>query len=298
MRRYGFRRQILARLALGSFLVALGAAAAAAQESRLDRVIAQKRVTIGVGYAAPPMNYMDKKGLWTGFDMDLAAALVRHLPVPGVTAEFVKVDTTTRVVFLTAGRVDMTISSMSHTRQREQAIDFAEPPYLWAGKQFYARKGRFKGHHDLVGKRIAVQQGSNALGAAAQLLKGLGDANPAIVAYPSDGEAFLALKQGKVDAFTQDNAIVVGVMGTEAKDFEAVGPVYSAGLYAIGVPSNDSKWRDAVSFALQDVIRNGTYDSIYEDWFGAEGKFPLVTNARPRLPEDAFGRGVPFVWPD
>jgi polar amino acid transport system substrate-binding protein len=285
--------RIVSMLAFGSILIAGGATA---QESRLDRVIAQKRVAIGIGYAAPPMNYMDR-GVWAGFDMDLAAAIASHLPAP-VAVEFVKVDTTTRVVFLAAGRVDMTISSMSHTRQREQAIDFAEPPYLWAGKQFYARKGRFTGYRDLVGKRIAVQQGSNAASAATQLLRGLGDANPTIVAYPSDGEAFLALKQGKVDAFTQDNVIVLGVMGAEAKDFEAVGPVYSAGLYAIGLPSNDSKWRDAVSFALQDVIRDGTYDSIYEEWFGAEGKFPLATNARPHLPEDAFGRGVPFIWPD
>jgi polar amino acid transport system substrate-binding protein len=281
-------------LAFSSALVAGGATA---QESRLDRVILQKRVAIGIGYAAPPMNYMDQ-GVWTGFDMDLASAIALHLPVPEVKVEFVKVDTTTRVVFLIAGRVDMTISSMSHTRQREQAIDFAEPPYLWAGKQFYARKGRFTDHRDLVGKRIAVQQGSNAASAATQLLKTLGDANPTIVAYPSDGEAFLALKQGKVDAFTQDNVIVLGTMGAESKDFEAVGPVYSAGLYAIGVPPNDSKWRDAVSFALQDLIKDGTYNSIYEEWFGAEGKFPLTTNARPHLPEDAFGRGVPFVWPD
>ncbi|MBR0965670.1 transporter substrate-binding domain-containing protein [Bradyrhizobium diazoefficiens] len=273
------------------------ASAVSAQESRLDRVLSQKSVAIGLGYSAPPMNYMDH-GVWAGFDMDLARAVVARLPIPGIKVEFVKVDTTTRVVFLTAGRVDMTISSMSHTRQREQAIDFAEPPYLWAGKQFYARKGRFSGYHDLVGKRIAVQQGSNAGSAATQLLKSLGDPNPIIASYPTDGEAFLALKQGKVDAFTQDNVIALGVMGTEAKDFEAVGPVYSPGLYSIGLPSNDSKWRDAVSIALQQVIQDGTYDSIYEEWFGAEGKFPLAANARPRLPEDAFGRGVPFIWPD
>jgi polar amino acid transport system substrate-binding protein len=294
MKRVAAMWRILSVLAIGSVLATTGAVA---QESRLDRVIAQKRVTIGVGYAAPPMNFMDKKGLWTGFDMDLAAAIARRLP-GSVTPEFVKVDTTTRVVFLTAGRVDMTVSSMSHTRQREQAIDFAEPPYLWAGKQFYARKGQFKEHRDLVGKRIAVQQGSNAAVAATQLLKSLGDPNPIIASYPSDGEAFLALKQGKVDAFTQDNVIVLGVMGADAKDFEAIGPVYSPGLYAIGVPSNDSKWRDAVSFALQDLIKDGTYNAIYEDWFGPEGKFTLTTNARPRLPEDAFGEGAPFIWPD
>src|SRR4051812_6608186 len=111
MRWHKYLGRIVSMLAFGSVLIVGGATA---QESRLDRVTVQKKVAIGIGYAAPPMNYMDR-GVWAGFDMDLAAAIARHLPTP-VAVEFVKVDTTTRVVFLAAGRVDMTISSMSHTR--------------------------------------------------------------------------------------------------------------------------------------------------------------------------------------
>ena len=74
MRWHRYPRRVVSMLAFGSVFFVTGATA---QESRLDRVTAQKRVAIGIGYAAPPMNYMDR-GVWTGFDMDLAAAIARR----------------------------------------------------------------------------------------------------------------------------------------------------------------------------------------------------------------------------
>ena len=246
------------------------------------------------------MNYLDEKGNHTGFDIDLARAIAeklgkKHGPLE---VEFVKVDSKTRVAFLAAGRINMTVSSMSHTRSRDEAIDYAEPPYLWVGKQFYAKKGLFKSVKDLVGKRIAVQQGSNAFTAGAKFLKEHGDPHPNMIGFMTDGDALLALKQGKVDAFTQDNVILLGLLGDESVNYEPVGPIYSPGLYSIGVGPNDSKWRDAVSFALQETMEDGTYEEIYSKWFGTDGKYPLVTNARPRLPADAYGPDKLMVWPE
>ncbi len=269
-------------------------------QSTLDKVLAAKKIVIGSGYTVPPMNYLDEKGEHTGFDIDLAQAIAEQLgdKYGPLEVEFVKVDSKTRVTFLVAGRIDMTMSSMSHTRSRDEAIDYAEPSYLWVGKQFYAKKGRFQNVEDLIGKRIAVQQGSNAFTAGAQFLKAHGDPDPQMTAFGTDGEAFIALRQDKVDAFTQDNVILLGILKEEGREYEPVGPIYSPGLYGIGVVPNDSKWRDAVSFALQDVMENGTYEEIYSRWFGPQGKFPLATNARPRLPEDAYGADQLMIWPD
>jgi len=72
-------------------------------------------------------------------------------------------------------------------------------------------------------------------------------------------------------------------------DYEAVGPIFSPGLYGIGVPPNDSKWRDAISFALQNLLANGTLEKIYQKWFGPNGLYPSPINMRPRLPKDIFG---------
>ncbi len=37
--------------------------------------------------------------------------------------------------------------------------------------------------------------------------------------------------------------------------------------FGIGVPVNDSTWRDQVNYALQALWLDGTYDRIYTRWF-------------------------------
>ncbi len=267
----------------------------AGQDGILDKVKKAGVVNIGTGTTAPPMNYLDEKGNWTGFDVDLGDAIAAKF---GVKVERVNVNTKTRIAFLAAGRIDLTISSMNHTRSREEQIDFAEPPYLWVGRVFYCKKGRFKSIAELGGKRIAVQQGSSGFIAAPQEIARHTNSAPVMVSFQTDAECFLALKQDKVDAFTEDNTIIAGVAGSEGVEYEAVGGIYSPTLYGIGVPPDDSKWRDAISFALQDVIKDGTYEKIYQKWFGEHGKCPLSIDARPRLPSDVFGNRDAFVWPD
>lgn len=267
----------------------------AGAESILDQVNKRGVVKIGSGTTVPPVNYIDKDGNWTGFDIDLGDAIAKRL---GVKVKRVNVNNKTRIAFLASGRIDLVISSMSHTRSRDEQIDYAEPPYLWSGKIFYAKKGRFTSIAELGGKRIAVVQGSNAYIAAPQEIAKYTKEKPIMMSFQNNSECFLALKQGKVDAYTQDTPIIAGVAGSEGVEYEAVGSIYSPALYGIGVPPNDSKWRDTISFILQDILKDGTYEKIYQKWFGPNGKFPLPINARPRLPEDIFGKDFPFVWPD
>ncbi len=295
------KKSSLAVLVVLSFLLSLASSAVAAK-SILDEVTKKGVVTVGHGNDVPPLSMVDPKdGELKGFDIDIAKALTKRLgEIVGkeIRMDKVLVNNKTRIAFLANRRVDLTIRSMSHTRSRDAQIDYAEPPYLWSGKIFYAKKGRFKNPIDICGKRMAVVQGSNAYLAGQDYLKELGCTKKFIISsYQNNAECFLALKQNKVDAYIQDTPIIAGVAGAEGVDYEPVGPIFSPGLYGIGVPPNDSKWRDTVSFALQDLIQNGTYEKIYQKWFGPKGIAPLPINARPRLPEDIYGDRNQFVWP-
>ena len=287
------KKRFLVVLVVLSFLVSFVSSAAA--KSVLDKVKKAGVINIGSGTTVPPVNYIDKDGNWTGFDIEIGNEIAKRL---GVKVNRINVNNKTRIAFLANGRVDITVSSMSHTRSRDEQIDYAEPPYLWSGKIFYAKKGKFKNPIDICGKRMAVVQGSNAYLAGQDYLKELGCNKKFLInAYQTNAECFLALKQGKADAYIQDTPIIAGVAGSEGVNFEAVGPIFSPGLYGIGVIPNDSKWRDTISFILQDILADGTYEKIYQKWFGPNGKFPLPINARPRLPEDIFGKDKPWVWP-
>ena len=56
---------------------------------------------------------------------------------------------------------------------------------------------------------------------------------------------------------------------------------------------------DNLTFAARDrADAERKVEQIYQRWLGPKGKFPLATNARPRLPEDAYGPGKLMIWPD
>jgi polar amino acid transport system substrate-binding protein len=46
----------------------------------------------------------------------------------------------------------------------------------------------------------------------------------------------------------------------------------------MGLPEDDSDWRDAVNFALQDMWNDGTYMQIYNKWYGPDTPyyFPMT----------------------
>ncbi len=267
---------------------------AAADESILDKVTKAGVVRIGSNNDTPPMNFIDGKGEWVGFEIDLGNAIAEKL---GVKVERVLVNNKTRISYLADGRVDLSFANISQTKSREEQIDYASPPYFWTGKIFYSKKGKFKSIADLAGKRIGVDQGSNAFIAGPQEIAKYSKTAPIMSSFQNSAEGFLALKQDKIDAYSQDAQIMAAVSGDLGADYEAVGTIYSPGLYGIGVPPDDSKWRDKLSFVLQDLLKDGTYEKIYQKWFGAKGKFPLPINARPRLPKDTYGEML-YVWPD
>lgn len=285
-------------LAVLSALLALcflSGIAMSADKSILEVVKDRGIVRIGHGNATPPMNYIDDKGIWTGFDVDLGEELAKRL---GVKLERVLVDNKTRIAFLANGSIDISLANISQTRSREEQMDYAEPPYFWTGKIFYAKKGKAKAIKNLGGKKIGVDQGSNAFIAAPQEIEKYSKKKPQMLSFQNSAEGFLALKQGKIDAYSQDAQIMAAVAGSLGGEYEAVGgAIYSPGLYGIGVPPNDSKWRDKISFVLQDMLKDGTYETIYQKWFGPKGIAPLSINARPRLPKDTYGDML-YIWPD
>lgn len=265
-----------------------------AQGGTAKKVYEAGVVNVGTGNNNPPMNYLDDDDNWVGFDIDLAQALADEM---GVDMQLVEVNNDTRISYLGNGTIDMTVSNLSHTIDRENQIDFAEPSYIWDGKVAFVRKGEFTDMMDLAGKKIAVDQGSSAYKAVEEYITSNGGEAPEIEEYQGNAACFQALKDGKVDAFTQDSLICQGIAGDEASDYEVLGSFYSGSLYGIGVPSNDSEWRDDVSIALQNLMSDGTYDEIYDKWFGEDGLYPLDYSVKPVLSEE-FGDHVLYTWPD
>lgn len=247
----------------------------------LDRVRQAGVMRAGIRFDFPPVSYIDADGNWVGFDVDLAEALAEKL---GVRLEKVRVDETTRIAFLDTGAIDLAVASMNHTRKREEAIDFSQP-YFWGQQTFLVRRGSADALEDLYGQTVAMNKGSSAIDGWRTWAGAHGGQAGPIVEFGDKQEALQALRSGAVAGYGEDDIPLLALAGGDP-ELVLVPGGFNAVRYAIGVPENDSDWRDAINLALQDLWSDGTFARIYDTWFG-----PSSSTPRPLEP------GGFEVWP-
>lgn len=231
-------------------------------ESTLDAVEGSGTVRIGVRNDNPPMSFIDGDGDWIGFDIDLAEAMADQL---GYELELVPVDGTTRISFLQEGQVDMSIASMNHTRARDESIDFSIT-YFWDNQSFLVRTGTYESIDDLIGQRVAANAGSSVIDSWNAYVAERGGPQPDIVEFDDKLAAMQALRDGAVEGYSEDNITLLSLAAGDP-DLTLLPGGHNPVQFGIGVPEDDSRWRDTVNLALQDLWTDGRFATIYERWF-------------------------------
>lgn len=263
-------------------LVLFGTVSLAFAGQVYDRVKDTGVARVGLMYNSIPAAYFNDKNEWVGFDVDIAEEVVKRIGGymgKELKLERVKLNNKTRISFLTSGRIDMSIANMTHKRERDRTIDFSIT-YFFDGQKVLAKKGKYTKLEDFVGKRLASMQGTTSEKNAINLLKRLGDkeAEKHVISFQDEPSCFLALQQGKVAGWTTDSTILLGYAAKEPGQYELVGEFFSDEPYGIGVPEDESTWRDSINFALQDMWQDGTYMKIYDKWYGPDTPyyFPMT----------------------
>jgi polar amino acid transport system substrate-binding protein len=267
------------RLALIALLAASSLVAGAAYaQSILDQVKKRGELRAGLRTTNAPFAFYNEKGEWVGFEVDLVDEIGKRL---SVKVKKRSVDARSRITFLVKRRIDLAVATITHTRERDQTIDFTIS-YFFDGQRILARKGEFKSLKEFVSRPISTVQDTTSERNIEALLRSFGDKNPRILSFRDHTSAFLALKQGKVDGYTTDSTILLATSNGDPK-VEMVGEKFSNEPYGMGVPQNDSEWRDTINFILQDMWRDGTYLTIYNRWFGSDSKYSLPLQGQIEL---------------
>jgi polar amino acid transport system substrate-binding protein len=249
--------------------------------STYDRVTEDGGVRVGIRFDNPPLSFIDEGGEWVGFDVDLADELAKRL---GVEIDRVRVDETTRISFLQEGKIDLAVASMNHTRQREDAVDFSIT-YFWDNQSFLVRRGTYNALEDIMGKKVAANAGSSTIPAWRAYSAAHGGPEPEIVEFTDKIAAMQALHDGAVEGYTEDN-ITLLALAAGSPELGLIPGGFNPVQFGLGLPVNDSKWRDQVNYALQEIWKDGTYMVIYDRWFGPEATVPLPLG------------GTMEIWPD
>jgi ABC-type amino acid transport substrate-binding protein len=258
------------RRLIAALLIALAAfatpRAAGAEDDSLAAIRARGKLIAGVKFDTPPFGFLDDHNQPVGFDIDLVRAIGRHIGVP---VELVAVTSPTRIPMLASGNVDLVAASMTRTPERAQAIDFSITYYTGGQSLLVPASSKITGVQDLAGKPAAVQQGTT-------LEKNLAAAAPKadIVAFKDYNSAWLALRQGRVDALTGSLNILQG-FAKDNRDFKIAGAPFSVEPFGIGVGKGAHSLLDAVNATIRDLWTSGAYTELYRKWFGSDPTAPI-----------------------
>lgn len=116
-----------------------------------------------------------------------------------------------------------------------------------------------QGLEDLNGKRVATVEGSTAA-------EYLADRPLQKIEYDLIEEAFKSLEESKVDAVVYDAPVLQNYAVQNGKT-KAVGSTFERQSYGIALKT-DSPYQEEINQALLSIVESGTYDEIYQKWFG------------------------------
>ncbi|MGB8698571.1 MAG: amino acid ABC transporter substrate-binding protein, partial [Thermosynechococcaceae cyanobacterium] len=229
----------------------------------------------------------NQQGRLTGYSVDMLGLIKSQVEKEvkrPVQLELVPLNPDERIPKLRSGAVDIVCDAASFTWERDQDVDFTVS-YGTTGTRLLAQKAQANRSWEdasLADRKIgALAQTTNE--------QAIRRAQPKaqIVLLKDRAEGYKALKEGKIDAFADDEILLDAWLQKTSNtgNFEIVGPPFSKEGIACMVPENNSTFLDGANYSLirfmQGFLRGKQpYIDIFDRWFGPQSVLPLTKDLR------------------
>ena len=237
------------------------------------------KVVIGVKFDVPPFGFQNPEtGEVEGFDVDLGKIIASEL---GVEAEFEEAISDNRIPFLQDGTVDLILSTMTITTDRDTEIDYSRPYFIAHGRILAPKGSDIKGIDDLNGKRVCTALGSTY---ESTIKEQAPDADLELV--DSYSECTELLQNESIDAISTDDVILTGMI-IQDKSLELVGDQLTVEPYGVGIADGDKELKGFVDGVIDEFLQGGEFDRLYQKWVGQYTGEPADDPAKMTL-QDAL----------
>ena len=264
-----------------SIVIGLMIANVASADSALDRISKRGEFFVGAREGSIPFGFYDKDGKWVGFSMDIAKEIHKAVEKKlgkSVKLTFKPVNPKTRIPLVANRTIDMVCGSSTHTVPRDEVVDFTITFFLTGTRLLVPKESSIKDFEDLSNKRVGAARGSTNEAAVRQANQDGTISPPAnLMVFDDHPKGFLALRQGKIDAYCTDGSLLAG-MKKKAPDpdrWKLAGRLLTYDPYAYILPENDSEFRDLVNFTLIELINSGKFFELYDQWMGPKSEVPI-----------------------
>lgn len=230
----------------------------------------RKTLTVGFDAEYPPYGYMNDKGEYVGFDLDLAQEVCNRNGW-----ELVKqpIDWDSKDMELDAGNIDVIWNGFTMTGREDK--------YTWVGPYVdnsivFVVMGNsdIQSAADLAGKAVVTQTGSSALTA---LTDDPGDGSnnenltlaksfSALDQVPDYNTAFMNLESGVDQAVAVDIGVANYQLESRGDTFRMLEKPLSTEQYGIGFKLGNTELANQVKASLDAMMADGTFMKIADQW--------------------------------
>jgi polar amino acid transport system substrate-binding protein len=209
----------------------------------------------------PPME-MEIDGEFTGFDIELMRAIADELG-RDLEVNNIGFDPITSGLAMQSGECEIAAASITITEEREANIDFSDPYFTADQSLLVSTESGITNLAGFAGRNLGVQTGTTGEIYA----NGNAPGDTTIISFENPGDIFTALAAGEIDGVLQD-IVPNAEFALNNDDTELVETYPTDESYGFAVKEEGSEDLLAdVNEALATLRDNGTYASVYDDWF-------------------------------
>ncbi|MGX7349710.1 amino acid ABC transporter substrate-binding protein [Dolosicoccus paucivorans] len=207
---------------------------------------------------------------FTGLDVELAREVFSRMKVD---YRFQTIDWAMKETELETGQIDAIWNGYAITPEREEKLALSIP-YM-SSKQMIVVKADsdIQTKEDLDGKVIATQAESSSYDALMQddTLPNIIDGG-APVTYSTFMEVFSDLDTNRADGIVVANTMILYYLAQtgKTKEYRLLDEDLAREDVAVGFRKDEQEFVDEFNKTLQEVLDDGTFDKIYEKWFGVQ----------------------------
>ncbi|OHV30765.1 MULTISPECIES: glutamate ABC transporter substrate-binding protein [Pseudofrankia] len=231
----------------------------------LDEIRKRGEIIVGTKFDQPLFGLQNPTNdKIEGFDTEIARLLsIRIFGTPD-KVKFLETVSKNREPFIQQGKVDVVIATYTINDARKKLVDFAGP-YYTAGQDIMVKSSdtAIKGVTDLNGKKVCTVEGSTS---EKNLRAKAPTADVVLVdTYSSCAEQ---LTDGRVDAVTTDNVVLLGLISQHKDTLKLVGKTFTTEPYGIGLTKGDDAFRTFVNDTLAATYQNGDWAKAFQSTVG------------------------------
>ena len=228
------------------------------------------RSTFTVGFDAefPPYGYMDDKGEYVGFDLDLAQEVCNR---KGWELKKQPIDWDAKDMELSSGAIDCIWNGFT-IQGREDDYEWTVP-YVDNSQVFVVRSDSGIGSlADLSGKNVGVQKDSSALAALEGDSKDLAATFNELTQYADYNTGFMDLEAGVIDALAIDIGVANYQLAQKGDGYKILDEQLASEQYGVGFLKGNTELKNEVESVILDMAKDGTLLKIAKNYsdFGME----------------------------